>query len=525
MREFGRPFTRQVAGFVLVLALIHCALLAWRSRAMPYLGSLHDDSVYWVTAKSLAEGKGYRVLSFPGQPYQTKFPPVYPILLSLAWRFWPNYPQNLVPALAINFLIFVVLVFALRSLYRLFGLSEPQALLVCAIFALDPYVNVLATSLMSELLFLLLMVGSMLLAEAASRRPDSRLAFSSGILAGVACLTRIAGLPVLVSTPLVFALQRRYRHAVVFAAGLLPWILGWNIWTRMHKQHPADFVDLYYLDYLGEYRHFFSLRDLAAIAFTNSTRLWNGFATLLGVALAPWFSALIGLIAIAGTVLLIRSSGRLYYAAFALGYVVEMLWWPYVGIEGRLAAPVFPLLLVGLWKAFSVALQFALTMLTSKAIWKSIPALGIILAEFSIAFIWLVSTAGGLNALRSRAASSTVLQSDAIAAYTWIKLHTPPDSIVIAKRDCVLYLNTGRASFFPFLSPRLSYWPGAPPFGEYSSVAEIARGRGARYAFVSDADSDGESRFLIFGREELDRRVYRQVFHNGSAWVYEIFEQ
>src|ERR1035438_3344634 len=71
---------------VFVLALAPSAYLAWTLRAMPHLGFYHDDSIYWVSAKSLAEGHEYRIASLPGQPYQTKYPPLYPALLAGIWK-------------------------------------------------------------------------------------------------------------------------------------------------------------------------------------------------------------------------------------------------------------------------------------------------------------------------------------------------------------------------------------------------------------------------------------------------------
>jgi len=59
-------------------------------------GVWEDDGVYLVTAKSLAEGTGYRRIDLPGQPFQTKYPPLYPFLLSCIWRIAPGFPGNIV---------------------------------------------------------------------------------------------------------------------------------------------------------------------------------------------------------------------------------------------------------------------------------------------------------------------------------------------------------------------------------------------------------------------------------------------
>ena len=86
---------RWIVWAVLAAALIPSARLAWEFRDLPHFGYFHDDSIYLVTAKSLAEGRGYRILSFPGEPPQTKYPPLYPALLAAVWKFAPEFPRSL----------------------------------------------------------------------------------------------------------------------------------------------------------------------------------------------------------------------------------------------------------------------------------------------------------------------------------------------------------------------------------------------------------------------------------------------
>src|ERR1051325_9358721 len=80
---------------LLALTLLPSMYMAWISRRMPILGAFHDASIYWVTGKSIAEGHGYRIASLPEQPWQTKYPPLFPMCLSLIWRIAPDFPQNL----------------------------------------------------------------------------------------------------------------------------------------------------------------------------------------------------------------------------------------------------------------------------------------------------------------------------------------------------------------------------------------------------------------------------------------------
>ena len=98
---------RKLTAFVVILlALGPSAYLAWTLRSMPHLGFYHDDSIYWVSAESLAKGDGYRIESLPGEPYQTKYPPLYPALLAVVWKLNPHFPANLPAATLLAWLLF-----------------------------------------------------------------------------------------------------------------------------------------------------------------------------------------------------------------------------------------------------------------------------------------------------------------------------------------------------------------------------------------------------------------------------------
>ena len=112
---------------------------------MPQFGETHDDSLYYVGAKGLASGEGYRILSLPAEPYQTKFPPGYPFFLSIAWRLYPAFPANLKFAMMLNWLIYPVFV----ALSYLWLRRTGRPILSTALIALNPYVILFSTYMMS----------------------------------------------------------------------------------------------------------------------------------------------------------------------------------------------------------------------------------------------------------------------------------------------------------------------------------------------------------------------------------------
>src|SRR5665213_2971398 len=96
---------RRLAPAIVLLALcLPTLLFVWHNRDVPHFGVLQDDGMYFIDGKALAQGAGYRILSLPAQPYDTRYPPLYPLYLSLAWRAMPSYPANLAMAVILSWL-------------------------------------------------------------------------------------------------------------------------------------------------------------------------------------------------------------------------------------------------------------------------------------------------------------------------------------------------------------------------------------------------------------------------------------
>src|SRR4029077_16051184 len=67
--------------WVIVLGLLVGIAGVWSSNK-EVLGLFHDDGIYAVVAKSLSNGAGYRIISLPFAPDQTKYPFLYSDILS-----------------------------------------------------------------------------------------------------------------------------------------------------------------------------------------------------------------------------------------------------------------------------------------------------------------------------------------------------------------------------------------------------------------------------------------------------------
>ncbi|PWU05310.1 MAG: hypothetical protein C5B51_14990, partial [Terriglobia bacterium] len=169
-------------GWVLfVIALAPSAYLAWSWRDMPQLGLHHDDGLYLVGAKSLAAGNGYRIESLPGQPFETKYPPMLPLLLAPLWKFGPGFPAILKPAMLLVWLMLPLYLYCMRAVFRQFGFGSREAWLLTFAAGMHPLICLLSTAIMSDLLFLSLYLGCLLWAEKALEcRQGARLALAAG---------------------------------------------------------------------------------------------------------------------------------------------------------------------------------------------------------------------------------------------------------------------------------------------------------------------------------------------------------
>ena len=78
--ESSRSLRRLAPAAILILLCLPSLLFVWHNRDVPHFGILQDDGVYLIDAQALAQGAGYRILSLPAQPFDTRYPPLYPTL-------------------------------------------------------------------------------------------------------------------------------------------------------------------------------------------------------------------------------------------------------------------------------------------------------------------------------------------------------------------------------------------------------------------------------------------------------------
>ena len=147
----------------LVAIFVACMLPTyWIAFKAPAVGFYHDDGIYLVTAKALAEGRGYRIISLPGGPPQTKYPILFPAVLSVAWKIFPSFPENALFLKTIPLLSAIVWLWLSYRLIREETGSHDVALWIVLLTAASSEVVFFSTTFMSETFFACLATGALI---------------------------------------------------------------------------------------------------------------------------------------------------------------------------------------------------------------------------------------------------------------------------------------------------------------------------------------------------------------------------
>jgi len=480
---------------LLSLALVPSAWLAWKARDAPHLGYFHDDGLYWVCAKSLAEGGGYRIESLPGSPAQTKYPPLYPLLLAGVWKAAPRFPANLPAAVALSWLALAAFLPLVRAALVDLGVRGAAAWGLTAALALSPYYALCGFSLLSELPFACLFLSALLLLTRA-RSPG--MAALAGVAASAAFLTRSAGLVLLAGAAAAFLPRRQWRQAAAFAAAMLPSLLGWTLWTHAHRAVSTDTMTLFYTDYLGFWAREVSATGLPLVLWTNLDSLLSAIGGMVIFGLpdslaGKTIARLLAVAALVGLARLWRRSRAAPYLWTTAGYLAVLLAWNYPP-DQRFLTPVFPVLLAGLYAELRrLATRLRAAFSSGGAADRAVAAaLAALLAAAGAAAV-AGALAGLFVALPRFLDEQRAHLAQRRPAYDWIASHTPSDAAALAYFDTELYLYSGRKACFFVIPSGLAY-AGDKAASEryYSSVVTYARAHQLTYIVLTPHDLHAE---------------------------------
>jgi hypothetical protein len=457
------------------ICLIQVVIL-WRLHPSVFFGFSLDDAIYFSSAKALAEGKGYVLEWLPGSPAATKHPFFYPWLLSWVWRWNPSFPQNLSLAAGINVvftLAFVIVSFLFVQRFK--GVGDTGALVVAACCAMHPTVLLYSVNLLTDIPFAAVALLAMLLmAGAVSRKTGLALVVCSGILAGIAMLIRVLGMPIAAGLLLALLLRRQWRKALAFAVTILPFFVGllWNSFLSRPATPPVagtascsrwwQLSWIYYTSYQEfwkssaiERRMFWSY--VSADAKHLVYQLGAYFFDLQRVRLSPvtiTLFLLVFVISVRGMVRLIQINGwRPVHLSLAL-YLLPVLAWEWPSPE-RFLLPFLPLILAGGWtEAAYIVTTIFRSLERDRSVATAVSAGLCVLTGVAVLCSLGVSWWRGVKNDFQVSDERASFLADKREAYNWIEKNSPTEAKVISYEVAATFLYSERQGMSPtILSP------------------------------------------------------------------------
>ncbi|MDZ7780733.1 MAG: hypothetical protein U5R14_12490 [Gemmatimonadota bacterium] len=355
-REGWRPY------LVLGIAVLAVGLVSWR----PFpAGVWHDDGVYMMVAKALAEGHGFTYQGVVGAPPAVKFPPVYPAFLGGLWALFGSIgPVTLVATLANVLFLALAGVLLARAVRLSTGAPLGIALGAGGLAVVSGDVLRTSSAVLSEPLFLAMVGGCLLLWPSAvdpgvTSRETTRARIALAALLVLLIGTRAAGMAFVVAFGVAMALRAGVRSGLWVAGPALAGWFGWSAWAgRRGRAVPEHLSDL-----LGPYSGWMreqALADPGAFVARLPGHV-VGVLERVAVLLLPrvegvllWAAALpLFALAVYGAVYAVRRFPPLAWSALA--YAGLLFAWPY--LDRRLVVPlhllVVALLGIGAYRLIS----------------------------------------------------------------------------------------------------------------------------------------------------------------------------
>ncbi len=496
-------------------------------------GFLHDDGIYAVTAKSIACGSGCRISSLPGAPHQTKYPPLYPVVLSAIWRVFPNFPSNVV-ALLLPSTIFTLAGLFCAERYLAYRAPRDRALALVAIglAAFNPRTVILATSALSEPLYAFLSIAVLGAAESHTRKASLRTSAVLSAALALAVLTRISALSVLPAVAAFALIRRNSRCALVPVSVALLVFAGWTAWAHAHASQPTGSAMTYYTSYLGDWKQILSsggpvnyLQVVAQNLFmlvpisVPLVCLGFGYSSIAGLQ-GPWFVA--GLLALmvtfglvcAGFLAHARAGLRIVHL-YILFYILQHAVWPYSSYD-RFLVPLLPFicffLVLGIARTVELLKQGYFQLRVSRLIlFATLSAVPVLVAWGNVEGVWKETVLSrGVFADRAR---------DDESVCQWIRDRARRDDILVCYPDPKYYLWTGNPAIAPFVAAK----PGCSDSGTIASLMPEAQVRyliDAKTSFAAfRPDIAGEGFQLLM---QACPHLLAPVFQTGSSTIYAV---
>jgi hypothetical protein len=373
-----------------------------------------------------------------------------------------------------------------------------------AITAMGVWTVYLGTALLSESMFAALCTGFLIFLRGAEiDDADSWRWIVAALLAGLACLTRTAGVCAIATGFIYFAGKRRVGRAAGFLAIALAICGPWFLWVS--NQHlPA--TDAYYSSAnYGSWNvlsHFFSMGQKVSIVVLNVVSVLRTPLGLTGLRVSGWIQLAAGLVMLVTALKWVRS--RAVLDIFLGIYVAMTLAWAWP--PERFIAVIYPLIALLIWRIWEAVTQRWTRSATAMNL------AGMVLISLVIGqTLW----SGVVDARATERTGIALGQQDpwweTSRQLNWIRENTPANAVLLANLDPLFYLYTGRKAVRGFLANPYGLFyntndPALQPIGTLDDLRATIRTERVSYIVRAANQTFSEAPYLDKLILELIRR-------------------
>jgi hypothetical protein len=224
---------------VAVFCLFFAGLLIYWFRLDSVAGNWRDDAWYIILAKGLASGHGFQLICTP-RPATYFYPPVFPLLLAAVFRFNPVFPANLWILKSISVAASFVCATLVYFYARQRDCSQIVSWLIAALVLLSPIMLFIATSsVLSEPVFCVFVFGALLAHEHWTKTQRNPYLWLAALLSGIAFLTRVQGITLIVSVFAWCVWKRQTKQAFLYAAIVAIVLMPWFVYRHSVREVPS----------------------------------------------------------------------------------------------------------------------------------------------------------------------------------------------------------------------------------------------------------------------------------------------
>ncbi len=483
---------RGIKLFDLVCIVLMCAGMSWvywYCVNNHVLGFTHDDGIYTIAAKSLAQGDGFWLLQIPGEGMpQVKYPILYPLILSIAWKINPSFPENL-PLMNALTITFSIMGLGIMAGWFRFQKQFPLwlSVILIPVVASNFFFLFYTSAIMSEGPYFCFSIATLWFAEHALNKKDaSDIRWKDILILCLLCTltfhTRILGVTLITAIGVWMLLQRQFKWAFIYGSitavfTVLPW--GLYLWlTRPQDINAFNYSNVIaYSNYVNEllhnthsdywqrvldgvgnlvYRLFEAMFNVFPHFFKVTSSIFPSLENNEMVGFTLFILTILGSYFLFGYYIsqivtyfnqLVRNSFKKPFtlpAVYLILYLGIIMFWSYDSQIGRFILMLSPVFWFYFFKP--VIEQKKLNTYAKNTLISFFLILSLASAYKTVYSIHrfnelkLIDTNGELQKI-------WVDYSDAFA---WIKENTPEGSVLASHNDAVFYLYTERPTYFLF---------------------------------------------------------------------------